>query len=202
MNYWQNFYKNKKLHKNIDFPSQFAIFCIGEKSDENNLIEFGCGNGRDALFFSKYFKKIYAFDKSKFAIDYNKKNFSKIKNLNFYKYDINDKFRFIKLKNKKKFIYARFFLHTLNNNEINHFTKLCSYLLNKNEKVFCEYRTVKDKSKKKVFRNHFRNYLNPKNISKIFKSQKLIRFYEVEGQGFARYKTEDAHVARQIFIKR
>ena len=202
MNYWQNFYKNKKLHKKIDFPSQFAIFCTGEKLDESSIIEFGCGNGRDALFFSKYFKKVYAFDKSKFAIDYNKKSFLKNKNLSFYKYDINDKFKLIKLRNEKKSIYARFFLHTLNNHEIILFTKLCSSLLKKNEKVFCEYRTKKDKSKKKIFKNHFRNYLNPKNISKIFKSQKLNKIYQVEGQGFAKYKSEDAYVARQIFIKK
>lgn len=202
MNYWQNFYKNKKFHKKIDFPSQFAIFCIGEKLNESNIIEFGCGNGRDALFFSKYFKKVYAFDKSKFAIDYNKKKFLKNKNLNFYRYDINDKFKLIKLRNKKKCIYARFFLHTLNDHEITVFTKLCSSLLKKNEKVFCEYRTKKDKFQKKVFRNHFRNYLNPKNISRIFKSQKLNKIYQVEGQGFAIYKNEDAYVSRQIFIKR
>ena len=94
MNYWQSFYKNIRLHKKIDFPSQFAIFCIGEQKSASNLIEFGCGNARDAYFFSKYYKNVYAFDKSKFAIDYNKKKFSKSKNLHFHKYDINDKFDF------------------------------------------------------------------------------------------------------------
>ena len=101
MNYWQSFYKNIRLHKKIDYPSQFAIFCVGEKDKASNLIEFGCGNGRDAYFFSKYYKNIYAFDKSKFAINYNKKKFLKSKNLYFNRYDINDKFDFSYIKNKK-----------------------------------------------------------------------------------------------------
>lgn len=202
MNYWQSFYKNVRLHKKIDYPSQFAIFCIGEKDSSSNLIEFGCGNGRDAYFFSKYYKKIYAFDKSKFAIDYNKKKFYKCKNLHFHKYDINDKFDFSYIKNKKKTIYARFFLHTLTNEEIIIFIKLCGYLLNKNERVFCEYRTYKDKSKKKVFKKHFRNYLKPHIISNLFKLEKIQKIYQTEGQGYAKYKKEDAYVARQIFIKK
>ena len=197
MNYWQNFYKNKKLHKKIDFPSQFAIFCTGERLDERSIIEFGCGNGRDALFFSKYFKKVYAFDKSKFAIDYNKKSFLKNKNLSFYKYDINDKFRLIKLRNEKKSIYARFFLHTLNNHEIILFTKLCSSLLKKNEKVFCEYRTKKDKSKKN-FKKSFQKLLNP--YLKIFKSQKLNKIYQVEGQVF-KYKSETLMLLVKYLLK-
>ena len=28
MNYWQNFYKNKKLHKKIDFPSQLHFVLV------------------------------------------------------------------------------------------------------------------------------------------------------------------------------
>lgn len=202
MNYWQSFYKNKKLHKKIDFPSQFAIFCIGEKSNENTLIEFGCGNGRDALFFSNYYKKIFAFDKSKYAIDYNKKKFFKKKNLSFLKYDINDDFRFFDIKKKDKSIYARFFLHTLKNKEITSFSELCSSLLQRKEKVFFEYRTQKDKSNKKIFKNHYRNYLNPSVVSRIFNKVKLKKIYEIQGQGFAKYKNEDAYVARQIFEKR
>ena len=99
MNYWQNFYKNKKLHKKIDFPSQFAIFCTGEKLDEVVLLNLAVAM-EEMLCFQNIFKKAYAFDKSKFAIDYNKKLFEK--NLSFYKYDINDKFRLIKLRNEKK----------------------------------------------------------------------------------------------------
>ena len=175
---------------------------MSEKQNENTVIEIGCGNGRDSFFFSKYFKNIYAFDKSDIAIKYNCNNYKKIKNLNFYKYDINENFEFFKLIKLKKIFYARFFLHTLNNNEILRFINLSSKLVNKNEKVFLEYRVLEDKNNKKIFKNHFRNYLNPKKIAKLFLIHSFKLDYNVVGQGFAKYGAEDPFIARQIFIKK
>lgn len=201
-NYWNTFYKNKKIVSKLNFPSQFAVFTLSEKQNENTVIEIGCGNGRDSFFFSKYFKNIHAFDKSDNAIKYNRNNYKRIKNLNFYEYDINENFEFFKLKKLKKILYARFFLHSLNNNEILKFINLSSKLINKNEKIFLEYRVLKDKNSKKIFKKHFRNYLNPKEIAKFFIMHSFKLDYDVVSQGFAKYGLEDPFVARQIFIKK
>ena len=201
-NYWKKFYKNKKFLNKLNFPSQFSVFTLSEKQNENTVIEIGCGNGRDSFFFSKYFKNIYAFDKCDSAIQYNISNYKKIKNLNFIEYDINDNFNFFKLKKMKKLLYARFFLHSLKDNEILKFIELSSKLLNKNEKVFIEYRVIEDKNKKKIFKNHFRNYLNPKQIEKFFIKYSFKLNYNIIGNGFAKYESEDPFVARQIFIKK
>ena len=90
--YWNTFYKCAVNKININHPSQFAVFTVGEARDINTILEFGCGNGRDAFFFSKYFKKIYAFDSSKEIINKNNKQYSKIDNLKFLKYDLNNEF--------------------------------------------------------------------------------------------------------------
>ena len=201
-NYWNKFYKNKKILNKLNFPSQFAVFSLSEKQNESTVIEIGCGNGRDSFFFSKYFKNIYAFDKSDNAIKYNRNNYEKIKNLNFYRYDINEHFEFSKLIKLKKILYARFFLHTLNNDEILKFINLSSMLVNKNEKVFLEYRVLEDKNNKKIFKNHLKNYLNPNKIAKLFKIHSFKLDYNVVGQGFAKYGAEDPFIARQIFIKK
>lgn len=202
MNYWQKFYKNKKIQKKILFPSQFAIFSLNEKSKEDFLIEFGCGNGRDAFFFSKYFKKVYAFDKSTNAITFNKINFKKQKNLFFNYQDINNNFDNKIFKTKNKMIYARFFLHSLKDKEIDNFIKNCSKILLKNEKILVEYRNKKDKKNKKIFNKHYRNYLNPNEIIKKFSKEKMKNVYTIGGFGYAKYKNEDASVTRQIFIKK
>tara|TARA_B100000035_G_scaffold120431_1_gene102258 strand:- start:649 stop:1272 length:624 start_codon:yes stop_codon:yes gene_type:complete len=200
--YWQRFYKNKKFNKEINFPSQFSIFTLSQKQKNKVLIEFGCGNGRDASYMCKYYDKIYAFDISERAIKNNKNKFKKLKNLNFSVCDVTKNFNSINLKKLKKNIYARFFLHTLNDTEIKMFVKLVSKILNKNEKIFLEYRTNLDKNKKKIFKNHYRNFLNPIKIINIFKKEKIKNIYSVNGHGLAIFNDEDPHVSRQIFEKK
>ena len=150
----------------------------------------------------KYYDKIYAFDISERAIKNNKNKFKKLKNLNFSVNDVTKNFNSINLKKLKKNVYARFFLHTLNDTEIKMFVKLVSKILNKNEKIFLEYRTNLDKNKKKIFKNHYRNFLNPIKIINIFKKEKMKNIYSINGHGLAFFNDEDPHVSRQIFQKK
>lgn len=201
--YWNSFYQSAVNKININHPSQFAVFTVGEARDINTILEFGCGNGRDAFFFSNYFKKIYAFDSSKEIINKNNKQYSKINNLKFLKYDLNNKF--VKknvLLTKKKAIYARFFIHALTDNEIRLFISLCAKLMKKNECLYLEYRTEKDKKGKKVTKNHYRNYIKKKFFNNLLKDFNLESIYFVKGLGFAKFKDDDAYVARHIIVKK
>ena len=90
--YWDFFYKKQVNKINLNYPSQFATFTVGETENVTTLLEFGCGNGRDALFFSHHFRKVYAFDGSNEVINKNKKLYSKIKNLKFSKFNLNNEF--------------------------------------------------------------------------------------------------------------
>lgn len=201
--YWQRFYKAKKLNSYIDFPSQFSIFTLSKKKNENILFEFGCGNGRDASYMSRFYKKTFAFDLSKNAIQMNKKKYKNLKSLFFNVCDISKYFdtNFYK-KFNKKVVYARFFLHSLTDDEINFFISLTSKLMKKDEKIYLEYRTHLDKNKKKFFKKHYRNFLNPNKIIKLYSKKKFKNIYSVSGHGLAVFNNEDPHVARQIFIKK
>ena len=201
--YWNFFYKTQVNKINLNHPSQFATFIVGETENITSLLEFGCGNGRDALFFAHYFKKVYAFDGSNEIINKNKKQYSKIKNLKFSKFNSNDKFNNqLILSSKNKAIYARFYLHALTNSEIKSFISLCGNLLNKNERLYIEYRTEKDKKRNKETQKHYRNYINPKSINKLLKKFNLKNLYLVEGLGYAKYKDDDAFVARHVIEKK
>ena len=201
--YWNFFYKTEVNKINLNHPSQFATFTVGETSNITSLLEFGCGNGRDALFFSNHYKNVYALDGSNEIINKNKILYSNIKNLKFIKYNLNDDFnnRNI-LSSKKKAIYARFFLHALTDKEIQSFIGLCSKLLKKNERLYIEYRTDKDKKRNKETQKHYRNYINPNSINKLLKRFNLKNLYFVKGLGFAKYKEDDAFVARHIINKK
>ena len=200
--YWKNFYRKKKLSTAINFPSQFSMFTLSNDIKKNLLIEFGCGNGRDAHYMSKYYKKVIGFDSSGFVIKKNISSFKGIKNLKFVNRDIIKKSDLNFLKKYKKTIYARFFIHTLKNDEINIFIKTLSFLLKKNEKIFLEYRTHLDKKTKKTFKKHYRNYLDPKSIINLFKKEKFENVYSNSSYGYALFGNEDPHIARQIFVKK
>ena len=109
INYWDNFYIKKNKVKESSF-ARFVLSKVGKRRTKKSLIDIGCGNGRDSIFFSKNNFHVTGIDISQKAI---KKNLLfKNKNLSFIKFDIE------KNKTSKKFdiIYCRFFLHTIDEN--------------------------------------------------------------------------------------
>ena len=70
-----------------------------------------------------------------------------------------------------------------------------------NEKLFVEYRTDKDSKRKKIYDNHYRNFIKPSFIEELFNHFNLKITYSVEGVGYAKYKDDDAYVSRMIFAK-
>ena len=67
--------------------------------------------------------------------------------------------------------------------------------------LFLEYRNEKDIDLAKVTPKHFRNFYKSSFVSSIAARNNLDCIYEVEGQGFAKWKEDDAFITRQIFVK-
>ncbi len=62
--YWDNFYKNNTNLLKLMDCSSFAVFCQHNFFiSRSNIIELGCGNGRDAKFFANE-HNVYAIDQS------------------------------------------------------------------------------------------------------------------------------------------
>jgi len=197
--YWEKFYKN--IRKKRLPQSRFANFVLKRINHNSTLLDFGCGDGRDTFFFSKYLKKSIGIDSCKYIIKEN--NLIKNKKIFFLNYNIKNKNLYPNLKkliyNKdNNIVYARFFLHSLTNTEIKFFFLIAKKIIKKNGRIFVEYRTEKDKKNKKIFKNHYRNFINPKNLENILIELNLKSIFFKEGKGMAKYKNEDAFVARHI----
>jgi ubiquinone/menaquinone biosynthesis C-methylase UbiE len=65
--YWDAFYR--AAHPDIETPSTFAEWCLPLLAPESRLIEFGCGNGRDAIYFAHQTQRVIACDQSEIAIE-------------------------------------------------------------------------------------------------------------------------------------
>ena len=197
--YWEKFYK--KIKKRRLSQSRFANFVLKRIKRNCTLIDFGCGDGRDTFFFSKYIQKTLGIDSCSYVIKEN--NLIKNKKVQFLNYNIKNKNLYTELKKfishkSKNIVYARFFLHALTNTEIKKFFFVAKKLIKKNGSIFIEYRTEKDKKNKKIFKNHYRNFINPNNLEKILIKFNLKSIFFKEGKGMAIYKKEDAYVARHI----
>ena len=214
-NHWEDYYKTKKNNSVWQtFPSQFAIFTLSNVKEKNSLLEIGCGNGRDSLFFSNYFNNVLCVDYSSNAIDIINKKISKKNNIkanildlyNDEKVDI-----FSKLYSKSfNIIYGRFFLHAINKSGEINFWKIANHVLKKEGKVFVEYRNNLDSRKKlgKILSDnerqdgHYRRFINNDNLlNRAKKFSNLKEEYFIHGIGFSKYFDEDPNVSRLILSK-
>lgn len=184
-------------------PSQFAVFVANEYPEKNNIIDFGCGSARDTMFLSKFYKKVIGIDSSTEIITKNKKLENTRKNTTFLLNDLSNENILINKLNyelgeiKDCIFYARFFIHAIDEfteNKLFNLYKVCK----NNNLLALEFRTSKDQSLKKHFGNHYRRFIDLKNLIDKVENLKLNIEYLVEGQGYAKYKVDDAYVARMI----
>ena len=201
--YWDEFYAKSSKVKRLSYPSQFAAFVYGEMGDVENVLEFGCGTGRDAFFFAEFGKRVFAFDGAQSVITANrKKSEGHLYQPSFQVFDVDGEFPGTgDPVTGTKCVYARFFIHALRNDQIERFFALCESIITKGEKLYLEYRTEKDKKRHKETQKHYRNFINPNSINKLLKKFNLKNSYFVKCLGFAKYKDDDAFVARHIIEK-
>ena len=114
--HWDKFYKKFNLQSESIF-SRFVIRWLQNNkfaTKGKNLIDIGCGNSRDSVYFEKKKLQVTGIDQSSTAIKLNKQKF---KNIDYFTKNICVK----KLKlNLKKFdyLYARFFIHAISEKNV------------------------------------------------------------------------------------
>jgi len=111
--FWESFYSNKKGTLN---PSPFAIYLIENYSVVGNMVELGCGNGRDSLYFADKSIEVLGIDQCKNIVS--ELNGLGIKNTDFKAAD------FTNLDDLGRFnmVYSRFTLHSVNKEQASNTT--------------------------------------------------------------------------------
>jgi SAM-dependent methyltransferase len=206
--YWNVFYSRSSAPL---APSQFAAFVANEYPDHPLIIDVGCGNGRDALFFMHLGYQTIAIDASDEAIRsiqtrMNRLELTGLARPTLINKDISDLAanpdeRIGQIREKKKIVYARFFLHALTELQEDDFIRFVGCLcFHPEDVVAVEFRTDKDENIQKIVAKHFRRFINPEKLKAKMAAAGALRVtYEVEGTGLAKYKTEDAQVCRILF---
>lgn len=205
--YWNSFYESTAKKRNT--PSQFAVFVANELPFFDWVIDLGCGNGRDSLFFHDAGYSILAVDGSETAISKSKELVQKSQykdvTTDFYCEKINElthnEVFTNKAKELSKIIYSRFFLHAITDNEEDAFLDLCTEISRTGDVLALEFRTKQDEGRVKVTANHYRRFIEPMAlIKKIIAYGPWKVIYTAEGTGFAKYNEDDAHVCRILLV--
>lgn len=177
--YWSKFYKKPHILQ----PSTFAEFCLKYFDETSKIVEFGCGNGRDALFFADKGYKITGLDFACQPIQ--------IKKVNFIKSDIAKYLN--NTKNTFSVIYTRFFLHSIKDNMINKLLKWSKGLF------LTEFRAKEDIPI--LYPNHYRNKIDGnKFLIKMIRNGFKILYYS-KSKNVAKFKEENPLIIRIVAEK-
>jgi ubiquinone/menaquinone biosynthesis C-methylase UbiE len=206
--YWNEYYDCNVTNKK---PSNFAKFIKKNYIKKNTtLLDVGAGDGRDSFYFTKYAKYIFAIDKADTAISKNKLKAKKlnIKNILFNKLQSN-KINILK-KKKIDIIYARFFLHAINEANENMFLNNIKKYFKHNIITTLEFRTNRDvlrKKGKKIsinerYTDHYRRFIDINNFKKKLEKMKFKILYIKSGIGLSKNLSDNPHLCRIVFSGR
>ena len=196
--YWNNYYK-----KNIapNEPSTFAKEVIKSLSPNKSLLEIGCGNGRDSIFFGKNNLNVVSIDQAEVIIE-------KLKNENHNNIKfVNDNFINSNIFNTYKFdyVYSRFTLHSISEEEQEELLNNVYNVLNKDGILFIEARSINDgiyglgekvSRNAFVYNNHYRRFLDINELILSLKNKGFEILFSQESDNLAIYKNENPVVIR------
>lgn len=205
--YWEEYYNRKeKIDIGFDNPSDFALFVLDNLTESHkNIVELGCGNGRDSIFFVENNKKVLAIDQCKNTTTVLNKIFDNMKSisLDFTRLPLNLDF-------VPDVVYSRFTLHSIDEGGEDRTIDWAGKVL-QNGGLFClEARTVLDplcgqgenRGKNTWFTDHYRRFVVAEEIIEKLEDNNFEVIYKVEQNNLAVYKDDNPVVLRLICRKK
>jgi phosphorylcholine metabolism protein LicD/glycosyltransferase involved in cell wall biosynthesis len=201
--YWQQFYAGSGPPGD---PSDFARFALGRIAEGSTVIDLGCGNGRDALFFAAAGKTVVGIDASSAAIarcqEQTAADGERLAGAQFLSAEVDDPATWANLSARvvgPVAIYARFLFHAIDEAAQAALLDHAAQLLASNGGVLlAEFRTPADAALPKAAPAHYRRYVDPLQFGAQLSARGLAVVSQCEGQGLARHGSEDAYVARIV----
>jgi len=199
--YWDEYYAARATMRR-PLPSQFATFVAGELDRPHRVIELGCGNGRDSIFFSSFGHEVIGVDGSGSAVAASSSLAESLgEKVTFIRSTIDDPALVERLGDHDgpKVLYARFFIHAITDEEEQVLLDLAARVTTPGDVLAVEYRTIRDRVGAKETETHYRRFVVPATFQARASERGFEVTYAVEGFGFAKYRHDDAYVARTLF---
>ncbi len=207
--YWGGYYGRREAPV---LPSQFAVFVAnevltGELPAARTIVDVGCGNGRDTLFFLRHGFRVRGLDRSSEAIAACQEGLaahdSGVRSHGAFRHgaaDSRESWDWLgEVADGPVLIYARFFFHAIDRRAESAVLAEAATLLGQRGGVLCaEFRTHLDETAAKATPTHFRRFIVPDDFARQVEDAGMHVIWRTEGHGMAKYRSDDAHVARFI----
>ena len=201
--YWNQYYKNRVCSQE---PSPFAQYVATLVEPGKRMVELGCGNGRDAVFFAGRELQVTALDMSREAIAQLRSR--NIANAEFLCGDfVNSN---VHQPDSYDYAYSRFTIHSINRNQEQVLLNNLFRGLRPNGKLFIEVRGVNDPLFGKgrqvernayFYDNHYRRFIVLDELVESLEQRGFRVEYAQERTGFAPYGNDDPPVIRIVAAK-
>jgi len=208
VSFWDDRYVQEK---GDNFPSPFAEFCVNNYIKKNaKILELGCGNGRDAFYFSKNEIFVHGLDLSKAAVASCNKRVVETKLeklLQFSEADIDDFESYFR--HGTNIIYSRFSIHSVSEDVENNVLIKAYNLLPQDGFFLIEVRTIFDElfgkgekiSETEYIDDHYRRFIDSAGfINRCLRIGWRLKYF-IEDRGLAPYQNEDPIIARFVLQK-
>jgi SAM-dependent methyltransferase len=206
--YWDSYYRQQGVP---ELPSQFALFVAnevmtGELAAPAAVLDIGCGNGRDTLFFARLGFAIGALDRSEAAIALCGERLQRelgpaaaAARLHVGLADEDGIEVLAAAFEGPLLLYSRFFFHAIDDAaEALVIESAAAILKARGGALAVEYRTTADAAATKVTPGHYRRFIDPDAFAARVLAAGLGVQWRAEGRGMAKYRADDAHIARLI----
>lgn len=201
--YWDSYYISNPP---INDPSDFAVFVSGYIQSDKRMVDLGCGNGRDSLYFINSGVNVLGVDSSQAAID--KLNLNTYSNAEFVCADFTDSL--IIYGAVSDYFYSRFTIHAITKEKQDVLFNNVYKSLNPGGYFFIEVRSVNDDIFGKgesagrnsyVYNGHYRRFIVKDEIARELSEDGFAVLYNEEARGFAKFGEDDPLIIRIIARK-
>lgn len=206
--YWTEYYAKNATPTNA---STFAEFVLPKLEENKCLIELGCGNGRDSIYFAQNKLNVIAVDQVQEEVDYLNAN-HKEDNITFVGDDFtnlaNTDNELIKSGNFD-YVYSRFTFHSINEVKEDRTLDWIQDSLLDGGYFLLEARSINDPmfkqgnalSETENFTDHYRRYMDLDKIVDKLESRNFEIIFKIEDNDLAVYKDDNPYVIRIIAKK-
>ena len=203
--YWNQFYN--KEGKNIQNPSDFAQFVLPYLKSGKRLMDIGCGNGRDSIYFAKNQILVTGVDASETAIEQLQKE--QIENGHF----VCDDFVTCKALYQMQYdyFYSRWTIHAISKRQEDELLQNITESLREDGLLLVEVRSINDELYGKgslveknafIYNSHYRRFIERTEFRKKLENLGFEIVFEEEKKGFSKTKESDPTLIRIIAKKK
>ena len=204
--YWTRFYDGSD-----DFePSSFATWVGVRKLPSDIVVDIGCGEGRDSLFWARQEQAqqlVIGLDQSPSAIERARTRTSATglgERCQFLCVDLLDEtwirlFQQSRKPGQATLFYMRFLLHAVTAEVQEDLLFAIRAVANEGDSVAVEFRTTLDRDRSKAFPAHFRRYQSAADVKSGMEGNGFSLLDEDEGVGLSPFRGEDPHLCRQLW---